>query len=74
MQVPPHMREAGGVLPTSTPTFPSHAHRGQQVCDRSWAADVGQQMWGSRCGAAVVGRSPSSRGQARLLGQPPRRS
>ena len=56
MQVPPHMREAGGVLPT----FPSHAHRGQQM----WDADVGRRH----------GQQSPNRGQARLLGQRPRQS
>ena len=50
MQVPPHMREAGGVLPT----FPSHAHRGQQVWAAGMGSRHGQQVWvagvGSRCG------------------------
>jgi len=49
MQVPPHMREAGGVLPT----FPSHAHRGQQM----WDADVGRRC-GPQVWAAGMGSSP----------------
>jgi hypothetical protein len=80
MHVLPHMREAGGGLAHFPPTFPSHAHRGQQV----WAADVGnrcgQQMWatdvGNRCGQQMWatdvgskhGTQPPNRGQAWLLG------
>ena len=61
MQVPPHMREAGGSCPLSSHFF---------LPRPSWAADVGsrcgQQMWaadvGHRCGTqawdAGMGRSP----------------
>ena len=54
MHVPPHMREAGGVLPT----FPSHARRGQQAWAASVGSKCGQQVWAAGVGSRrlIVGK------------------
>ena len=57
MHVLPHMREAGGVLPTFLPLFPPTPIVGRRCGQQMWAADVGHRC-GTQAWDAGMGRSP----------------
>ena len=79
MQVPPHMREAGGGLAHFHSHFPlPHTIVGSRHGTQMWVPVVGSrhgqqmwaQVWDAKVGAADVGsrhgQQPPNRGQARL--------